>query len=88
MTTVGGRGEKVSFVDAEPIRAVSSSFDDLHELLGRSQAFEHFGAERALLHLADELFDDLVVDVGLEQRKADLASGALDVLLRELALAS
>ncbi len=60
--------------------------DDLDELLGRCQALEHLDAHGPFLDLGDELLDDLVVDVGLEQGEPDLARGALDILLRQLAL--
>ena len=57
--------------------------DDLHDLLARRQALEHVRAERALAHAADEVLDDLEVDVGLEQREPDLAHGARDRLVVE-----
>ena len=59
--------------------------DELHDLLARVQRLEHLGAERALLHRGGELLDDLEVDVGLEQRQADLAHGLVDVVLGQLA---
>ena len=46
--------------------------DDLHHLLARGQAPEDVRADRALAHPADEVLHDLEVDVGLEQREADL----------------
>ena len=46
---------------------------DLHDLLRRREALHDLGAEGALLDVGDELAHDLEVDVGLEQRQADLA---------------
>ena len=60
--------------------------DDLHDLLARRQALEHLLAERPLAHARDEVADDGEVDVGLEQREADLAHRARDRLLVEPAL--
>ena len=60
---------------------------DLHDLLRRREALHDLGAERALLDVRDELAHDLEVDVGLEQRQADLAHGGVDVLGGELAVA-
>ena len=61
--------------------------DDLHDLLARLEPLEDVLPERALPHRADELLDDLEVDVGLEEREADLARGARDGLLVEAGLA-
>ncbi len=55
--------------------------DDLHHLLARIEAFQHLGAEAALLQRLGEAFDDLEVDVGLEQGEADLAHRLGDVVL-------
>ena len=60
---------------------------DLHDLLRRREALHDLRAERALLDVADELAHHLEVDVGLEQRQADLAHGGVDVLGGELAVA-
>ena len=57
--------------------------DDLHDLLARGEALQHLLAERALAHPLDEAADDLEVDVGLDQREADLAHRARDRLLVE-----
>ena len=57
--------------------------DDLDDLLAGLEALQHVLAERALAHRADELLDDLEVDVGLEEREADLARRARDRLLVE-----
>ena len=56
---------------------------DLHDLLGRGQALEDVLAKRPLAHASGEGADDLEVDVGLEQREADLAQRARDRLLVE-----
>ena len=57
--------------------------DDLHDLLAGLEALQHVLPERALAHRADELLDDLEVDVGLEEREPDLARRARDRLLVE-----
>ena len=44
--------------------------------------------EGALLDVIDELAHDLEVDVGFEQRQADLAHGLVDVGLAQLAVAA
>ena len=59
--------------------------DDLHHLLAGRQALEDVLAERALADARDEVADDVEVDVGLEQREADLAHRARDRLVVELA---
>ena len=62
--------------------------DDLHDLLAGGDRLHHLFAERSLAHLRDEVLDDLEVDVGLEQREADLAHRAGDRLLVEPAAAA
>jgi hypothetical protein len=59
--------------------------DDLHDLLAGRQALQDVGAARPLAQAADELFDDLDVEVGLEQREADLGHRARARLLIEAA---
>ena len=61
--------------------------DDLHDLLARVEALQDVLAGCALAHLCDEVFDDLEVDVGLEQRQPDLAHRLRDRLLVEATLA-
>ena len=53
--------------------------DDLHDLLAGGQALEDVRADGALADPGDEVLDDLEVDVGLEQREADLAHRGIDV---------
>jgi hypothetical protein len=55
--------------------------DDLDDLLARIQLALDLRAEGPLLDPARELLDDLEVDVGLEEREADLAHGPVDVVL-------
>ena len=57
--------------------------DDLDDLLARLEALQHLLPERPLADRRDELLDDLEVDVGLEQREADLARRARDGFLVE-----
>ena len=70
---------------APPISAAELLVDDLDHLLARVERVEHPGAEAALLDLRGERLDDLEVDVGLEQREADLAHRLVDVGLGQLA---
>ena len=58
----------------------------LHDLLARREALQDLLAERALAHAGDEVADDREVDVGFEQREADLAHRARDRLLVQTAL--
>ena len=57
----------------------------LHDLLAGTEALQHLLAERPLPHLGDEALDDLEVDIGLEQRQANLTHGARDRRLVEWA---
>ena len=57
--------------------------DDLDDLLRRRQAAEDVLPHRPIAHAVDERLDDLEVDVGFEQRQADLAQRRLDVLRRQ-----
>src|SRR5262249_25335183 len=57
--------------------------DDLDDLLARGELLEDLDPERPLLDRRRELLDDLEVDVGLEQREADLAHRLVDVILRQ-----
>src|SRR3954468_15548439 len=59
--------------------------DDLDHLLARVELLGDLDPERALLDGVRELLDDLEVDVGLEQREADLAHGLVDVVLGQRA---
>ena len=83
--TVGGLDAKVSFVPRRAEQLGELLVDDLHDLLARRQAREHLLADGALAHGGDERLDDAEVDVGLEQREADLAHRAIDVLGAERA---
>ena len=83
--TVGGRGEKVMPREAPPISAASSSLTILTTCWPGLSVAEHVGAQAALLDRRRELLDDLEVDVGLEQREADLAHGLVDVVLGQRA---
>jgi hypothetical protein len=57
--------------------------DDLHDLLSRRQRRQHVLPHGLFLHPVDEGADDLEVDVGFEERQANLAQRLLDVLLRQ-----
>ena len=62
--------------------------DDLDDHLRGRQAFEHVPADRPLLHPPDEILDDAEVDVGLQQRQADLTQRLSDIRLRQGAFAA
>ena len=59
--------------------------DDLDDLLRRRQRSEDFLAERFYLDVLDQLLDDAEVNVGLQQRHANLAQGGLHVCGGQLA---
>ena len=61
--------------------------DDLHHLLGGSQAVQHIGAYGPLRNGGDEFFDHLIADVGFQQCQTDLPHGLPDVVFRQAALA-
>jgi hypothetical protein len=60
---------------------------DLDHLLAGREAVQHVRAHRPFANAVDELLDDCEVDVGLEQRQADLAHGLVDVVLGQPPLA-
>ena len=78
----GGEGELAAGAAHQPGQLL---VDDLDHLLAGIEAAEHVGAEAALLQRRGEGFDDLEVDVGLEQGEADLAHRRVDVGLAQLA---
>ena len=61
---------------------------DLDDLLGGAQALRDLRAASAFLDPVDERLDDRDVDVGFEQRDADLAGDLVDVLLAQAAAAA
>src|SRR5258706_5809289 len=61
--------------------------DDLHDLLAGGQALQDLGPDRLLADAADEVLDDLEVDVGLEEAEPDLAHRRVDVRLADAAAA-
>ena len=76
----------------QPARRVAEQRDHLvahdpHDLLRRREAAQHVLPDRAVADAVDERLDDLEVDVGLEQRHADLAQRGLDRGLRQARLA-
>ncbi len=62
--------------------------DDLDDLLGGRERGQHFGADGLDADLLDQVADHVEVDVGFEQRHANLAQGVADVLFGERALAA
>ena len=78
----GGEGELAPGPAHQPGQLL---VDDLDHLLARVEALQHLGAEAALLQRRGEGFDDLEVDVRLEQREPDLAHRRIDVGLAQLA---
>ena len=61
---------------------------DLDDVLRRRQRLHDLGGHAALLGLGDKLLDDLKVDVGLEQRHANVAHGRGDIGLGQFTLAA
>ena len=61
---------------------------DLDHLLGGRERGEHFSANSLGANVLDQVVDDLQVDVGFEQRDADLAQSLGDVFFSERALAA
>ena len=87
--TVGGRPAKASFESPLPISVGQLLVHDLARPAGPGvEALRHVLAERPLAHARDEVLHDLEVDVGLEQREADLAHRAGDRVLVEPASAA
>ncbi len=62
--------------------------DDADQRLPRGERAHDVGAEGLLAHVRDELLDDRQCDVGLEQRKTNLAQRVLDVGFGEPGLAA
>ncbi len=84
MTTVGGCEPKVSFCVSPPMSAVSSSLTILTTFWAGVRLSSTSAPTQRSVVFGDEVLDDLVVDVGLEQRHADLAHGFLDVGLGQV----
>ena len=61
---------------------------DLDDVLRRRERLHDLCGHAALLGLGDELLDDLKVNVGLEQRHANIAHGRSNIGLGQLALAA
>ena len=61
--------------------------DDLDDLLGRGEAFQHLLAGAALGDRLAEVLDNFVVDVGFQKRHADFLHGLLDGGLGQFAAA-
>ena len=83
--TVGPAEAKARSRPAPPISAVSSSLTILTTCWPGLRLSSTSAPEAALLDRRGELLDDLEVDVGLEQREADLAHRLVDVVLGQLA---
>ncbi len=62
--------------------------DDFDDLLGGIERGGDFGAEGLGADVVDDLAGDIEVDVGFEERGADLAEGVVDVFVGEGALAA
>jgi hypothetical protein len=60
---------------------------DADDMLRGRQALQHFLPQRTLLHVIDELLDQLEIHIGFEQRLAHLAHGVRDVFFSDFALA-
>jgi hypothetical protein len=93
---LGDAGREVERRVDRPHQGFEFVLTDLDEMVARSNFLPpiaaprddlHHLAERLLLDLADETANDLEVDVGFEQRDADVAQGVVDVLFGQLPLA-
>ena len=62
--------------------------DDLDDLLAGIERLAEAGADGLLADAGDDVADDADVDVGLEQRRADLLQHLVDIGLGEAALAA
>ncbi len=62
--------------------------DDLHDLLPGVQAAQQVGADGAFADVRHEVLDHAEVDIRLEQRKADLPEGDVEVGLGDSRLAA
>ena len=88
MKTLGGSLAKRSLDSWLPRILISSSWTILMTCWRGRKRGEHFLAHGLFLDVFDELFDDLEIDVGFEQRHADFPQGGLHVFGRELAFAA
>ena len=61
---------------------------NFHYLLGGGQGIHDFLSQRALLYSSHEILRDLVMDVGIQQRIANLPSSLLEMAFGDTALAS
>src|SRR5205823_6546689 len=59
---------------------------NFHDLLARSDAAQHGFAERLFFYAPDEIFGDLKIDIGFEQRKSDLPKRSVDVLFADFSV--
>ena len=62
--------------------------DDLDDLLAGVEAGQDLLADSPLANAPHKLFDDLEVDVGLEQGQADLSQGSVEIGLGDLGFAT
>src|SRR5437879_2458217 len=62
--------------------------DDADNLLGGREGLENFLPQRALPDVLDQLLDDFEIDVGLEQRHADLTQRRLHIFGRQASFAA
>ena len=77
MTTVGGFEASARPARSRPIISRSSSHTNL---MTRGQALEDFLTNCLFANSLDEVFDNLEIDVGFEQRETNLFQGFCDVL--------
>ena len=79
--TVGGFGDRMQLRLGPAQQRDQLFVDDLDDLLARREARQDLLTDSALLDPADEVLDDLEVDVGFEERQAHFAHGLFDVVL-------
>ena len=76
-----GAGGEAELLGLPPHQLGELLGDDLHHLLAGVELADDLRPQTALLDLRGELTHNLEVDVRLQQREADLAQRAVDVLL-------
>jgi hypothetical protein len=79
---------EVERLGGTPEKARQLRLDDLQDLLRGGQGREDFLADGPLTDRANESFDDVQVDVCLEESRSDLLQCLIDMKLREMALAT
>ena len=61
---------------------------DLDQLLSGGEAIHHFLTDRPSLDLLNKILNDLEIDIGFQEGNPHFLQGLLDILLRQLSMAS